>query len=184
MIMLDVLLSIVYPDLHQCGKQVMAHLLWLNDIRPALDHWLTAFNAITIISNCKTPLHRNYHTRSSWYDLMATVGNYDEVILELSTFGLQLLYLTGMAVFFSGKMVRHGVSTISHGDRLCFAFYMCDRVHEHCGVECEQEVKVLTQSRLCLYASVRQLSANRAGSINSPSRRRILENVSFLFAIP
>ena len=86
--MLDALLSVVHPDLHQRGEQVMAHLSRLNDIRLALDHWLTAFNAITIISNHEMPLHRDYHTRSSWYDLMATVGNYDEAILELSTFGL------------------------------------------------------------------------------------------------
>ena len=63
------------------------------------------------------------------------VGDYDEAILELSTFGLQLLYLTGMVVFFSGKMVRHEVSAVSRGDRLCFVFYMCDRIHEHCGIE-------------------------------------------------
>ena len=88
MMMLDALLSVVHPDLHRHGEQVMAHLSRQNDIRPALDHWLTAFNVITIFSNHETPLHRDYHTRSSWYDLMATVSNYDEAILELSTFDL------------------------------------------------------------------------------------------------
>ena len=58
------------------------------DLHNVLEHWYSVFMAITLITNRESPLHRDPKTNIGWYDLMLTIGKYNEVILELSTFGV------------------------------------------------------------------------------------------------
>lgn len=104
------------------------------DLRPALQHWPSVFNAVTVLSNRETPLHRDNNSRSQWYDMLATIGPYEDACLELPGAGLKLKYSSGTILGFAGKVLRHGVAECK-GERLCLAYYMRDKVHERMGVE-------------------------------------------------
>jgi hypothetical protein len=99
------------------------------DLHESLEHWHSVFTVITLITNRESPLHRDPKTNICWYDLMLTVGDYDEAILELSTFGLRLLYNPGSICFISGKLVHHGVSS-TQGRRICYVYYMRESMHD------------------------------------------------------
>lgn len=130
--LLNCLLAIVHPELHAAGRHVMKTLREddeVADLHEGLQHWYTVFTAITLIKNRESPLHRDPKTNIRWFDLMLSVGDYEEAILELSTFGLRFLYNSGSVCFLSGKLVRHGVSA-AHGGRICYVYYMRESMHE------------------------------------------------------
>ena len=129
--LLNALLAIIDPELYATGRWVMQTLREDNEVlglHKGLEHWHSVFTAITLITNRELLLHRNPKTNVHWYDLMLTVSDYNEAILELSTFGLQLLYNPGSICFISGKLVRHGVSSIK-GTRICYVYYMRESMH-------------------------------------------------------
>ena len=68
-----------------------------------------------------------------WYDLLATLGNYKNCKLELPGLGISLDYRPGTVVGLSGMVLQHQVSSFE-GDRLCYAYFMRDNVHEWAGV--------------------------------------------------
>jgi hypothetical protein len=98
------------------------------DLHEGLEHWHSVFTTITLITNRESPFHRDPKTNIHWYHLMLTVGNYNEVILELSAFSLPLLYNPGLICFISGKLVHYGVS-LTQGRRICYVNYMRESMH-------------------------------------------------------
>ncbi|KAI5993818.1 hypothetical protein F5J12DRAFT_785939 [Pisolithus orientalis] len=88
-------LSIMHPGLYDTGRQAMQSLdTWLSqhnqDMHDALQHW---------------PL-------SNWYDMLVTVGDYEDCVLDIPMLGLQFLYKPGTVVAFSGRLLQHGASSI------------------------------------------------------------------------
>ena len=80
------IMSIVQPELYSIGRQALEHLAnHKDDLLPTqaeelldvLEHWWTPFNAMTVISNRETPLHRDLGSRPSWSDLLVALGNYE-----------------------------------------------------------------------------------------------------------
>ena len=102
-------------------------------MQEALGHWSTVYTNLSLISNRKTPLHRDPQSRSDWFDLLATVGEYQDCFLNIPTLGVQLEYSPGTVVAFSGRLLRHGVIE-EGGDRCCLAYYMRDNIHNWLGV--------------------------------------------------
>ena len=49
--------------------------------------------------------------------------------MKLPGLGISLKYSTGMVVGISGKVLKHEVSDFE-GDRVCYAYFMRDNVHE------------------------------------------------------
>ena len=128
---LNALLAIVHPELYAARRWVMQTLREEDkvlDLHKGLEHWHSVFTAITLITNRESLLHRDPKTNIRWYDLMLTVGDYNKAILELSTFGLRLLYNPGSICFISGKLVRHGVS-LTKDTRICYVYYMRKSMH-------------------------------------------------------
>ncbi|KIJ60687.1 hypothetical protein HYDPIDRAFT_98419 [Hydnomerulius pinastri MD-312] len=137
MAFLNAVLSIVHPELYAAGEKVMRHLREddeIEDVHEILDHWMSVFTTVSAVVNRESPLHRDPKTCKSWYDMMLTVGQYQEAILELSTFSVCLLYNAGTVICISGKLVHHGVSEIESGDRIVYSFYMRESVHRFCSV--------------------------------------------------
>ncbi|KIN94696.1 hypothetical protein M404DRAFT_114910, partial [Pisolithus tinctorius Marx 270] len=65
--------------------------------------------------------------------MLVTVGDYEDCVLDIPTLGLQFLYNPGTVVAFSGRLLRHGVSSVG-GNRCCFAYYMRDNIHNWIGI--------------------------------------------------
>ena len=101
-------------------------------MQDALEHWLTVYTNLLMMSNWQTPLHWDPQSRSNWYDL-TNVGKYDNCFLHIPTLGVQLEYRPGTIVDFSGRLLRHVVIE-EGGDQCCLAYYMWDNIHNWLGV--------------------------------------------------
>jgi len=104
----------MHPPLYHASLEARQRLdAWSieNDpvMQEALGHWSTIYTNLSLISNRKTPLHRDPQSQSDWFDLLATVSEYQDCFLNIPTLGVQLEYSPGMVVAFSGRLLRHGV---------------------------------------------------------------------------
>ena len=126
-------LSIIHPPLYNASHLAMQRLNdWAADhdsgMAMALSHWSTVFTNISLIVNWSTPLHRDPHSQSDWYDMLVSVGEYRDCALHIPTLGIEVLYTPSMVVTFSGQLLRHGVNEVG-GARCCLAYYMRDNIH-------------------------------------------------------
>ncbi|KAI9435696.1 hypothetical protein H4582DRAFT_1786268, partial [Lactarius indigo] len=76
-----------------------------------------------------TPPHRDVSSRKQWYDLLASVGSYRNCNLKLPGLGLSLEYGPGSVVGVLAAMLEHEVEHFE-GERVCYVYFMRDRVHE------------------------------------------------------
>jgi len=99
-------LSIIHLPLYNAGHLAMEHLTdWATGHDPgmlvALSHWSTVFTNILLLVNWSTPLHRDPHSQADWYDMLVSVGNYDDCALDIPSLGIQVLYNPSTVVAFS-----------------------------------------------------------------------------------
>lgn len=97
-----------------------------------LEQWAAPFNAMSIISNRESPIHRDPGSRPAWSDLLLALGEYQDGRLELPGLGLLYRYNPGTIVGFSGCAFAHGAKC--DGDRACIAWYMKDNVMKRLGL--------------------------------------------------
>jgi hypothetical protein len=127
-------LSIMHPELYNAGIDAMKVLNdWAISNDPlmanTLLHWSTVYTNVSIVANRSAPLHRDPQSRSDWYDLLVSVGDYEDCVLDIPSIGLQLEYGPGTVVAFSGRLLWHGVNEVS-GNRCSLAYYMRDNIHD------------------------------------------------------
>ncbi|KAI6154764.1 hypothetical protein BKA82DRAFT_41504, partial [Pisolithus tinctorius] len=101
------------------------------DMQDALQHWLSVFTNVSVISNQTTPFHWDPHSQSNWYDMLVMVGNYEDCVLDIPMLGLQFLYNPGTVVAFSSQLL----SSVG-GNQCYFAYYMRDNIHNWIGIPC------------------------------------------------
>lgn len=138
--LMSAILRVMHPALYESGRATVKKLWQYPELHPALEYWPSVFNAVTALSNRETPFHRDNYSRAQWYDLLTTIGPYQDAVMEFPGLGMKLRYNSGTVVGFSGKIVRHGVGDCK-GDRVCLAYYMRDKVHERMGIEAAQWMK-------------------------------------------
>ena len=134
------ILAVVHPELYKIGRDAILALSkqphpvsTAEHIEPVLKEWTSPFSAISVMANRACPFHRDVHGRNPWYDILLTVGEYENGRLDIPGIGIRLLYDSGTIVPIAGKVVRHGVPTCA-GERLSIAYYMRDNVHERLGL--------------------------------------------------
>jgi len=128
---LSAILAVIHPSLYEAGWQTTKHLRDTPEIGSphVLRQWASVFSGIAVISNRITPPHRDGGSRHNWYDILATLGSYRNCNLELPGLGITLEYGPGTVVGISGKVVEHAVPSFE-GDRVCYAYFMRNNVHE------------------------------------------------------
>lgn len=139
--LLGATLGIIHPELYKAGWKAM-RLLQDNpnlvkegrEMLDVLPLWSSPFSAYSIIANRCTPFHRDNQSRKEWYDMLVSVGDYQEAELSMPGIGPTFAYNSGTVMAFSGKVLQHGVGRHS-GNRLCIAHYMRDKVHERLGIQ-------------------------------------------------
>ncbi|EGN95919.1 hypothetical protein SERLA73DRAFT_58805, partial [Serpula lacrymans var. lacrymans S7.3] len=98
---------------------------------------------LSIISNWETLEHQDCLSKAEWYDILASVGDYNEAILELTGAGFCFKFDSGTTTMekrhlqnalSNGKLLNHGVLSCS-GERICFAYYMREYIHTMCRME-------------------------------------------------
>ncbi|KII83092.1 hypothetical protein PLICRDRAFT_119857, partial [Plicaturopsis crispa FD-325 SS-3] len=136
--LINAVMGIIHPELYLCGRETLLKLGRSTEgesLAYVLRKWGSVFNGAAIIGNRETPIHRDNNSRGQWYDLLATVGTYDDAVMEIPVVGIRLDYSGGTMVGLAGRILSHGVSR-SVGERLCLAFYMRDKVHQRMGTRC------------------------------------------------
>lgn len=102
-------------------------------VASALGSWdCTPFNALSIIVNRESPLHRDPKTDVWCYDLMVSVGMFKTVPMLLEGLEVRIENTPGTVIALPGKSILHGVSRCT-GDQVCYAYYareaLYDRLH-------------------------------------------------------
>lgn len=128
-VLLGAILKVVHPELYARSVAGLATLHGHEDFETPLRPWGSPFNALSIISNRQTPLHRDTQSRREWYDLLVTIGNYSAATLSLPGLGLEYPYPSGSISIFSGALLQHGVSPADE-ERICIAYYMREAVQK------------------------------------------------------
>lgn len=135
---LSAILAVIHPELYKAGQEVHANLrndsrFQRHDVNFALDRWGSAFTGVAVISNRVTPDHRDGGSRKQWYDILVTLGPYRDCKLKFAGLGVNLDYGPGTVIGLSGMVLQHAVPEFQ-GERLCYAYFMKDNVHEWAGV--------------------------------------------------
>jgi hypothetical protein len=132
---LSVILAVIHPELHNAGQETFNQLRQHDKIQhqDVLRQWTSVFNGVSVICNRITPVHRDSNSRKQWYDLLASVGCYCNCKLELPGLGLSLEYGSGTVIGLLGGTLEHKVKHFK-GNRVCYAYWMRDSVHEWAGV--------------------------------------------------
>jgi Oxygenase domain of the 2OGFeDO superfamily len=128
---LSAILAVIHPQLYDAGWQVTKRLRDTPEIDPqdVLSQWASVFSGVSIISNCTTPPHWDGSSRFNWYDMLVTLGRYQNCDLELPGLRISLEYGPGTVVGISGNMLQHAVPSFE-GNRVCYAYFMRNNVHE------------------------------------------------------
>ena len=133
-VLLSAIIRVIHPNLFDMGMQGMRLMGSDANLEDVVKLWYSIFNGAQVISNRETPVHRDNNSRSEWYDLLTTVGPYQEAILELPGVGLRFQYHSGTVVGLCGRVLSHGVSD-ADGERICLAYYMRENVQARLGTE-------------------------------------------------
>jgi hypothetical protein len=125
------ILAVIHPNLYDAGWQTTERLRDTPgiDARDILSRWASVFSGVAVISNRSTPPHRDGSSRSHWYDMLVTLGRYRNCNLELPGLGISLEYGPGTVVGILGHVLEHAVPSFE-GDRVCYAYFMRNDVHE------------------------------------------------------
>jgi hypothetical protein len=128
---LSAILAVMHPDLYERGRETFKRFRGTPGIKrqDVLSRWTSVFNGVSVISNRTTPAHRDGSSLPEWYDLLVTVGNYENCHMELPGIGVSLEYGPGTMLGFSGMTLEHEVTSFK-GDRVCYAYFMRDTIHE------------------------------------------------------
>lgn len=96
-----------------------------------LDVWCCPFSGVAVMCNRETPRHRDPNGRDNWYDLLFTMGTYDNLDLLLPGLNSAFCYTPGTVVALCGRVLSHEAKSIISGDRVCYAWFMREDVRRY-----------------------------------------------------
>ena len=127
---LSAILAVMNPVLYDAGWETVKHLRATPEIGShILNRWASIFNGVSVISNCDTPVHWDGNSRWNWYEILASLGSYQNCSLELPDVGISLDYSAGTVVGFLGNTLEHKVAGFE-GDRVCYAYFIRDNMQD------------------------------------------------------
>ena len=96
---------------------------------------LSVYTGISVISNRRSPSHRDTKGRPEWFDtLMSYSKPGSKPQLLIGDLGLNLEYSSGTIVNLCGSVLKHEVESWGDCDWVCYAHFMREDVRERLGV--------------------------------------------------
>ncbi|KAG1897294.1 uncharacterized protein F5891DRAFT_982687 [Suillus fuscotomentosus] len=129
-------LRVMHLQLYRASMSTHVKLgLWAaeqgqDEMYRCLQHWVSAYTGAAVVCNRDTPGHRDPKCPPEGFDILTSIGSYDNAVMNLTNLGIDLAYNPGVMVSYSGRLVRHGIQ-VSEGDRIVWAWFMRDSVHNH-----------------------------------------------------
>ena len=68
--------------------------------------------------NCCSLYHKDQNGLPQWFDLLLTVGDYEDIHFKMLEFKLAFQYPLGIVIVFLGSLLEHGVQHV-RGNRGC-----------------------------------------------------------------
>ena len=130
---LNKILALTHPELYHAGKTALGILQQGKDMNNYTQPWKSVFTGVVVISNQKTPEHWDSKGHLSWYDLVLSVGTYQNAWFKTPDLGAQFLYKPGTVILLCGKLLTHEVPGWDKGDRVCHAYFMRNTVFSRLG---------------------------------------------------
>lgn len=130
---LNAIAVLICPTLHSIGTKAIQKLQREVHVTTPNDNvqlWPSIFSGIEVISNRVTPLHRDSKSAPPVYDFLVSAGTHTNAWLDVADVKTRLLYNPCTVVAVCGKVLRHGVESWEGGERLCFAHFIRDAVHD------------------------------------------------------
>lgn len=127
------ILAVTHPEQYAMAGEMKRAMIESGQCEEALRNWPTVFTAISIISNRESPLHRDLHEAWEWFDLLLSIGPYEQAPLYLPNLGIRVNNPPGTICVFGGRALWHGVRKVS--PRITFALYMRKLVQEGLDIE-------------------------------------------------
>lgn len=121
------ILSIVHPGLYQSARSAMLVLAEDKQLKPYVDNWPSVFNGVQVIGNRITPRHRDSNSLQEWFNILISIGPYNNAEMTLYNLGVKMPYPPGSIIAIGGKAVEHGVEEFN-GERVCLAYFMRQNV--------------------------------------------------------
>jgi len=90
--------------------------------KQAIEYWSTLLHALQLICNRETPIHRDLGGMRWAYDVLLTVGDYDNGAFEVPALNLRFGYEPGTMVCILGRIIPHSARRVE-GERACIAFF-------------------------------------------------------------
>ncbi|EDR01065.1 uncharacterized protein LACBIDRAFT_312551 [Laccaria bicolor S238N-H82] len=129
--------SIIQPDLCESGFAVFDQLAEDGQqdeaTSMALGVWGTPFTGLSVIINRETITHRDVKGYRESFDMLLTIGRYDQGQFYMSGLGFSLLYDPRTLVGLAGNVLPHGVCPVV-SERACLAHFWHKKVGERLGV--------------------------------------------------
>jgi hypothetical protein len=123
---------LISPQLHDIGMSAISKVKdgqCLSNWNDNVKLWPCMFTGIEVIVNRVTSVHRDGQAAPPMYDLLVSAGTHTEAWLDLPDIRSRVLYDPCTVVALSGKVLRHGVKDWKGGERICFAHFIRDNVH-------------------------------------------------------
>lgn len=115
--------------------RMLRKLREMDGTKELANQWQSVYTGISVISNRRTPPHRDSKGRPEWYDMLLSYsGLFTRPRLCIGDVGLDLNYSSGTVVALCGSVLEHGVSSWGVGDRVCYAHFMRESVRERLEV--------------------------------------------------
>jgi hypothetical protein len=129
---------LICPEMFSAGAKAIKMLKEGMEVGKKFDNvqlWPSFFSGLEVISNRKTPYHRDVHSAPAMYDFLVSAGNHSGTWFTLPDIKTRLLYNPGTVTAVCGKVLRHAVLNWQEGrERLCIAHFMRDRVHDRLSI--------------------------------------------------
>jgi hypothetical protein len=132
---INLTLSLIHPELFQCGLAMLQKLRQLDSTKDIARHWQSVCTAIQIISNRVTPAHRDRRGRPEWYDILLNYsGREGTPRFLVKDLGMDLEYSSGTVIGFCGSIFEHEVGSWGVSDRVCYAHFFRESVRKRLDV--------------------------------------------------
>jgi hypothetical protein len=135
----NAILALISPSMWEAGMDTIYRMQsgdhhHKHQIHPSARSWPSAFTALQVIVNRKTPLHRDRGGAPPIYDLLTSAGTHTYAEFCLQDLKATLSYAPGTVIVIAGKVLLHRVEEWRGGERICIAHYMPDAVINRVGV--------------------------------------------------
>jgi hypothetical protein len=122
---LNWLLAMVHSKGHENASMVQKWLQGNRLTSHSSEIWASVYPCMSVISNGKTPAHRDQRGMIDFYDLLLCIGNAEDITFELPELGVAMQYNPRTVIFICGRGLKHAVPAWDASkERCCWAHFI------------------------------------------------------------